>query len=375
MPTIVAKGGIILKLDDRYEAVEQRMYSLQRLRDTHLLASGIAGGLITFDEEKHLLDDWFSEPGFWNALTEDPDNPGTWNNGDVDQVILDDAKVAIQAGFLYALEISLGLDRGQAVPWDASTDRPKPGDIPEAVRKPVKVYWVCGKANGFDVQVVWNSQQVDLFIITPPIDGAADELGYPFEMADEPTYDRASEGMVLVTHKSGATKIQHVDLRDGGIVQGGTPRIGTGGAVRAVLPRSQFPADVRVDDCAGTLGRVDNNDEGPPSLARSLRVAILDRAPSEFPGLNAILVDISRVASAQSTLWATAVVQARHERVQGAPDAKFLGWRPTDKAVQFEVIVTADYEGTTITELSLCWDRLSVHGQLGVRAVGRPVLR
>ena len=239
MPTVVAKGLIGVRLDRQYATAERRAESLMFLRrawdpaayagtSAVVPADGVDVAAKTnslSDAERSLLNkQWFGKewaPGdaipdpwtgsdlnWWHRI----DYPRPTSTGGAvlyTTVKLDEAQVGrkiLTLGLMRALEISFGLEPGDAVPvttapigakeFDAKLmgkepkdlQNPKNTNIPvkdvkqgpgsgetvldlAACRRnlPVDVYWVCGKLDGFEVQVSWNQHQVTVFMVTPPI--------------------------------------------------------------------------------------------------------------------------------------------------------------------------------------------------------------
>lgn len=238
MPTVVAKGLIGVRLDRQYATAERRAESLMFLRrawdpaayagtNAVVPADGVDVAAKTkslSDAEQSLLNkQWFGEP--WDGVT----LPSPWTGSDLNwwhrityptptstggtvlntTVKLDEAQVGrkiLTLGLMRALEISFGLEPGDAVPVTTNPavgalevnrtfkgkepkdlQNPKNTNIPvtdvkqgatgelvldlAACRRnlPVDVYWVCGKLDGFEVQVSWNQNQVTVFMVTPPI--------------------------------------------------------------------------------------------------------------------------------------------------------------------------------------------------------------
>ncbi len=232
MPTILSKGELILRLDRQYENAQRRLDGLRRLvvQDLDIVMSGQSGEtpsgakLVDAGEAKHMNDDWFGADGsnWWNVLQPLGFFPGLWVNGTLTNDQLLQARQTLKLGFIRALAVSLGLTESVL---DA------PGDIPETTGgleadkiRPLKVYWICGKLDGIEAQVVETKHQVDFFIITPPIKFGVDGLCYTFNEDEVNHLNKAEESMVLVRWDTalGAPTVRHVGLEDGGIAEGGT---------------------------------------------------------------------------------------------------------------------------------------------------------
>ena len=241
MPTVVAKGLIGVRLDRQYATAERRAESLKLLRKTWaaaLAGGGLANGVavaaqtqsLSGKEQKLLDEQWFGPPlpggavppnswtssnfNWWHRIDYPPPNPigGTTPVTTVNAREAQVGRNVLTLGLMRALEISFGLEPGDAVPVTAAAGagefnatlkgkEPKtPGAVDQDVKQgpgvgepvldlaacrrnlPVDVYWVCGKLDGFDVQVSWNQHQVTVFMLTPPIRFPVD-LGLPNSVA------------------------------------------------------------------------------------------------------------------------------------------------------------------------------------------------
>lgn len=283
MPTIVAKGLLAHKLDRRYSTPETRYASLQALTAT-LTAIGpppqtgvdagreTGTGTIDADDADHLDNHFFGSKfvpttahpsqteadanNMWSVITptNPPTMPPTMTVSSMEDADAANGERVITAGLVTALKVSLGLEDN---PQFGQPGEPRFIPAPEFLKKggklggpgatqqgeamldvaslrrnlPVEVFWVCGKLDGFEVQIAWNPRQVTVFILTPPVKFGAKELNkYPTNQ--NPTNDRRdramrrdARGMLLVrgkTDKSG--NFTHtVDLQgmvDGGITPG-----------------------------------------------------------------------------------------------------------------------------------------------------------
>jgi len=202
MPTVVFKGSIFLKFDAYLEDPANRWEMLKLLRSKEpttensveyigdLSVGGdklIDGNSSTAGSEKnHTLIDWFGQGGgsrssFFRALSlPDLNDDGKVDpNGyavveSVSDIEVQFAQKLMERAMREALEVSLGLEDDQNPPANAAGTSRIANDaqlIPAHLRRnvPVCIYWICGKARGFDVQVAWTERQVDFFIVTPPI--------------------------------------------------------------------------------------------------------------------------------------------------------------------------------------------------------------
>jgi hypothetical protein len=172
-------------------------------------------------------------------------------------------------------------------------------------------------------------------------------------------------------------------MNDGGVAEGGAKICWEFPGVERIGPDIGFALGVRLDDCARVIGEIGSRDGGSSALAQSLREMVEKLAAAgeepEFTGLNELVIDIHAVNVASDTLWASAKVRGKHVRVNRAPNAPqptFLGWAPTgNEDVEFDLALLGTYTGLAVQTLRMLWDKQSVHGQLGVRAIGRPVPR
>lgn len=383
MPTIISKGPILNGLDETYGDPYKRLASLQRMRDEakDILQSGKEGAILTDENVDHMERDWFDgTTDWWNALAEV--NIGgfpIWVNRSVPDAELHGARLMIRAALIYALEKSLGLERGEALP--KSVD---PGD---PALKPVRVYWVCGKADGFEAQVVWSQHEIDVFILTPPINQAVMPLAtYTSDQATK--NDNAPTGMVLVTARQKSTPAQdpnrpdfdismaHVAEQDGGVAAGGTRPWPKLESVAKTAVKAAF--STTIDDPMERLGVTEAGRES--GLAAELLGALpawfsdKDHPVRELMRLDQAVLTIEDVTVGERTLWAGITATGVHNRLEGEDD-RFLGWDPMGQKVKFKMYLHATHDGDQVQIQDVLWDKQSVHGQLGVRAIGRPVLR
>lgn len=230
MPTVVAKGATALSLDTRYSTPHQRWDSLKALRATFATGNNQTGmdvgqnlGSLTAAEAQHLRNDWFTQgqnqwmvlKPLWNPSPNPhfPDMPMLYFEYSPKQGELTNGERVLTQGLIQALECSLGLGDSTETPPlqrdDAGNVKTDPNglelvDIPALKRNlTVDVYWVCGKLDGFEVQVSWNENQVTCFILTPQVAEAADvftgQYTYPDDLV---TLKRSNaRGMVVTTVK------------------------------------------------------------------------------------------------------------------------------------------------------------------------------
>ncbi len=226
MPTIVAKGFIGMRLDRRYSTPERRWRSLEELRRSGWdgLAANTKTEALASHDVMTLSEQWFdAAKDHWNALEKHPVSLWAFGHDHYDPVNLSQGALnvgrkVITAGLIEALEISLGLGHDEDPPVLTRADDPydqsvnKGDEVKQSGESlidvagltrnlPVDVYWVCGKLDGFEVQVSWNPQQVTVFILTPPvfwgIEGAnrLPNSNRNYEQAKK----KDARGMILVT--------------------------------------------------------------------------------------------------------------------------------------------------------------------------------
>ncbi|MCZ7577294.1 MAG: hypothetical protein M5U18_09775 [Dehalococcoidia bacterium] len=228
MPTVVAKGSTALALDARYSTPEGRWASLQALRAA--AASGQTGmdaaattGSLPPNEISHLKDHWFDEKkDHWMVLKPQLKKswlmPGVYFEYEPKQPELDYGARVLTAGLIQALECSLGLSGPNDEPplkRDSAGDVQKNANGLDMVDTaaanrclPIDVYWVCGKLDGFEVQVSWNEQQVTCFILTPQVAAAADVFQQTYPAGDLTALKTAkgkTKGMLVTTTLKGAS--------------------------------------------------------------------------------------------------------------------------------------------------------------------------
>jgi hypothetical protein len=381
MPTLISKGPILVRLDAHYMDAADRLASLKRLRDQGLdvVASGKQGknktgsDLLSQADADHILSDWFDvHDQWWNALKPHATLPNTWENTTLTADDLKAGKAIVRTALVYALEKSLGLAPGQVAPLTVAA--PSAGSL-----KPVKVSWVCGKADGFEAQVIWSENEIHLYILTPPIHQALQPLA-AFTEAQAANHDAAQTGMALVTGKvvggQPITSIVHIARGDGGIASGGMPLARPELILGTARVKAMFSTDV--DDPGKLLGNTEPEHED--GIAKALLVALEswfgdpEHPEREIHRLSDSLVRLTHVTVGNEMLWAQATITGNHLPMEGG-DHNFLGWSPTGLPVELKAVVQARHRDKSVDIDDVIWDRQSVHGQLGVKAIGRPVLR
>jgi hypothetical protein len=247
-------------------------------------ATGVAVGeqqtfSINTPEATHLRNHWFGPlypAGGRDQIETDPNNmwaiiqpltSGTTSAtvGSLATLKAADGEVTVTAGLVEALKISLGLvnndnwQRGDPFTYryegmpkfirkegtTSATDDVQEAEQDQGTQKrrermidvtslrrnlPVDVYWVCGKFDGFEVQISWNAQQVTVFILTPPVKfGVGDIATYPNDQPLDAALKRATKGMVVVSADLDANdrvvggKKRLLGMTDGGVTPG--PRV------------------------------------------------------------------------------------------------------------------------------------------------------
>lgn len=242
MPTVVAKGATALSLDSRYANPHQRWASLKALRASYnagqdgVNAAATVGSLGK-NERDHLRGHWFTAASdhwmmlkpAWSATPWFPKS--VYISYEPTQPDLTHGARVLTAGLIQALEASLGLKGPHDEPpfqIDSSGARISLNgldQVDEAALErnlTVDVYWVCGKLDGFEVQVSWNKHQVTCFILTPQVAEAADEfkaLFNPGDLAQIKTDKAYTQGMLVTTTKKGSSTIETIILAraEGGV--------------------------------------------------------------------------------------------------------------------------------------------------------------
>ena len=214
MPTIVSKGSIFADFDTYLETSANQLKLLRLLKGIVATATdpveAIANaGFNLFqgtNEKQHTQEDWF---GLGNgprsshfrtlSLPLDPTNPAVLNvNGHAavgapTDTVVKSAQALMVFGMIEALETALGVDDG--------IDNFAPGGavaLPVQDR-PIEIIWVCGKGSGFECQVLANSRQVTLCLVTPPVKWSTTVVtGQPDANRRAMKQNRAQKGMILV---------------------------------------------------------------------------------------------------------------------------------------------------------------------------------
>jgi hypothetical protein len=238
MPTVVAKGSTALSLDERYSTPEGRWASLKALRDA--VASGETGihaaqntGSIPVAEIQHLKSHWFDEAtDHWMVLKPAVKKswlmPGVYFEYEPDQDQLNYGARVLTAGLIQALECSLGLSGPNDAPplkhtTSGAVEKNDKGlDVVDGAAAnrclPIDVYWVCGKLDGFEVQVSWNERQVTCFILTPQVAAPADVFQETYAPADLAAIKKTrayAKGMLVTTTLKGGSAPETIILAKG----------------------------------------------------------------------------------------------------------------------------------------------------------------
>ncbi len=256
MPTVVAKGSTALSLDSRYSTPNQRWDSLRALRNAFTMGqTGVdaaqTAGSIPAAEIQHLKNHWFDkDQDHWMVLKPIVGKswlmPGVYFEYEPDQDELNYGARVLTAGLIQALECSLGLgdstedpplqhDESGNVKLDSTGLQQV--DIPALKRNlPIDVYWVCGKLDGFEVQVSWNEQQVTCFILTPQVAAAADVFQETYAAGDVAALKKTkgyTKGMLVTTTLKGTSAPATIILAkgEGGVNDHPLPAATTAGGV------------------------------------------------------------------------------------------------------------------------------------------------
>ena len=274
MPTVVAKGLIGVRLDRQYATAERRAESLMFLRRAWNPAAYAGTNAVVptdgvdvaaktkslSDAERSLLNaQWFGPPvdfgdappskwagsdfNWWHRIVYPPpdSNGGLTPYYTVTEDEAKDGHKVLTLGLMRALEISFGLAPDEEVPattgvlgdgeFDAKLQGKEPGESDDGAKDvtqgdpaeavldlsacrrnlPVDVYWVCGKLDGFEVEISWNQRQVTVFMLTPPIRfPAVLNLDASMALSTKARVRRAmqtdSRGVLLVGNAGGASQ-------------------------------------------------------------------------------------------------------------------------------------------------------------------------
>lgn len=217
MPLIVHKGETVTKLEARWKDSAMRFQSLLYHRwvlnpatpppwvgpgSISPKSSVVVGAsltempsgapVLTGDEPRHFDEDWFGpmNTNFFRVIslprtaTGEIDIHAQATLSNMSTAAAERARLMVTRALVEALELSLGLADGdsgglalndKATEWAFDSAKP-------ARDWPIAIYWVCGKADGFDVEIFWDENAthgeglVTLFIVTPPI---ARDFGMP----------------------------------------------------------------------------------------------------------------------------------------------------------------------------------------------------
>ena len=117
----------------------------------------------------------------------------------------------------------------------------------------------------------------------------------------------------------------------------------------------------------------------PVDVPPALQAAIDTYVQTEFAGLTSPEVTITRLVLGDGGVAAHWRIQGTHGSLaqpSEASGAEFLGWQPTGAMVDVHVATFGGGEGTAAAEKGFVheWDRLHGLFQIGVHAVGRPLV-
>ena len=246
MPTIAEKGQIFMAIDDYYINPVNRLKTLLALRAISAIGTGKGDGvstiqgIISADQGLHILSEWFGaqnaaphDQGSWfrtinmptttvgsGATAKQKYNPtGKGTLGTLGRLALDEAANQIREAMIVALEVSLGLAGGGAADGLALTADQNALNVQPVRNLPLDIYWICGKANGFETIVSWNLRQVTVLITTPPTFWAA----CPVEEATTLTVPAAKQnpnvtrGMIVVRSNNNTVTRQLLSTGSGGV--------------------------------------------------------------------------------------------------------------------------------------------------------------
>jgi hypothetical protein len=262
MPTVVAKGATALSLDLRYSSPHRRWASLKELRATFLANSTNKTGVdvaasvksLSANEVDHLRKHWFDAAQNHWVMFKPLFGDSAWFDSPLQlefaptQADLDHGERVLTTGLIQALECSLGLEgKDDTPPLKQSKGKAlvlrglEQVDTTKLKRnRKVDVYWVCGKLDGFEVQVSWNARQVTCFILTPQVAEAADEFKLKYTAARlKAAKTSDSEGMLVTTTTKGNNPVIETLLLargEGGITADPPPLLGGRPAVTVITP-------------------------------------------------------------------------------------------------------------------------------------------
>ena len=257
MPLVVHKGETVTKLEARWKDPAMRFQSLLYHRwvldpanpppwvargevgprtsvvvGRSLVETAAGTPVLTGDEPRHFDEDWFGpmNTNFFRVIalprtaTGEIDITGQATLTNMSTAAAERARLMVTRALVEALELSLGLEDGDSgglalndkgSEWAHDSAKP-------ARDWPIAIYWVCGKADGFDVEIFWDKDAthgeglVTLFIVTPPI---ARDFGMPG--ATPKPYRRAKvedgRGALLIRNLGRWMARFLVPERDGGV--------------------------------------------------------------------------------------------------------------------------------------------------------------
>ena len=117
----------------------------------------------------------------------------------------------------------------------------------------------------------------------------------------------------------------------------------------------------------------------PLSVPPELQAAIEKYVQTEFAGLTNPQITMTRLVQGDGGVAAHWRIQGTHGSLAQpsvASGAEFLGWQPTGAKVDIHVATFSEGEETEKSEKGFVheWDRLHGLFQIGVHAVGRPLV-
>ena len=117
----------------------------------------------------------------------------------------------------------------------------------------------------------------------------------------------------------------------------------------------------------------------PEGVPPALQAAIETYVKTEFAGLTSPEVTMTRLVLGDGGVAAHWRIRGTHGSLaqpSGDSGAEFLGWQPTGAKVDVHVATFGGGEGTAAAKKGFVheWDRLHGLFQIGVHAVGRPLV-
>lgn len=114
-------------------------------------------------------------------------------------------------------------------------------------------------------------------------------------------------------------------------------------------------------------------------VPHALQAAIDTYVQTEFAGLTSPVVTVTRLVQGSGGVAAHWRIRGTHGSLaqpSGASGPEFLGWQPTGAKVDVHVATFGGGEGTAAAKMGFVheWDRLHGLFQIGVHAVGRPLV-